>query len=333
MNNDALGCSRLAQDTIYADVAVAHITEFPVVALPERPWVDVPADKRNVRAQVGRRKVSITLPERVRSPLVVNYGLGTDSTGLLAIMVAMYKAGNLDARPDLIIFADTGSEKPETYAYLAEANAFLAANGFPEVTVVSKRARGTSKDSSLHGSCLRLETMPSLAYGGKSCSLKWKAAEMDIFLGSWMPAILARAAGLPVVKLIGYDGSPADMRRSKSAAEVSKTGQVTTIYAYPLRDAGITRPILKGCINLAGMKQPGKSACFMCPGSKKAEVVQLAKLHPALARTALQMEAAALAKTAAEGRPMTTVGLGRNWSWASVLDGAGIVLEAQQNAA
>jgi 3'-phosphoadenosine 5'-phosphosulfate sulfotransferase (PAPS reductase)/FAD synthetase len=44
-------------------------------------------------------------------PLVVAYGLGVNSTALL---VEFVKQG---IRPDLILFADTGGEKPETYAY------------------------------------------------------------------------------------------------------------------------------------------------------------------------------------------------------------------------
>jgi len=46
-------------------------------------------------------------------PLVVAYGLGVDST---AMLIEFTHQG---IRPDLILFADTGGEKPETYAYLA----------------------------------------------------------------------------------------------------------------------------------------------------------------------------------------------------------------------
>jgi hypothetical protein len=155
--------------------------------------------------------------------------------------------------------------------------------------------------------------MPALAYGGKSCSLKWKAAEMDLYLNSWEPAVLARAAGLPVVKLIGYDASPADLRRSRVEGDERQR------FHYPLRDARLTRPYLKGIIRLAGLPQPGKSACFLCPASKRAEVRWLAENHPELARIALEVESRALARTRAEGRSSSTVGLGRNWNWAEFL--------------
>ena len=45
-------------------------------------------------------------------PLVIADGLGVNSTALL---IGLSRA---EVRPDLILFADTGSEKPETYAYL-----------------------------------------------------------------------------------------------------------------------------------------------------------------------------------------------------------------------
>ncbi len=44
------------------------------------------------------------------SLLVVSYGVGLDST---AMLVEMHNRG---MRPDLILFSDTGGEKPETYA-------------------------------------------------------------------------------------------------------------------------------------------------------------------------------------------------------------------------
>lgn len=39
-------------------------------------------------------------------------------------------------RPDLILFADTGGEKPETYAYMPVIQDYLASVGFPEVVTV-----------------------------------------------------------------------------------------------------------------------------------------------------------------------------------------------------
>ena len=45
-------------------------------------------------------------------PVVLAYGVGVDSTALLVELEARGQ------RPDLVLTADTGVEKPATYAYL-----------------------------------------------------------------------------------------------------------------------------------------------------------------------------------------------------------------------
>ena len=66
--------------------------------------------------------------------------------------------------PDLILFADTGSEKRETTAYLDVIGPWLDTVRFPPVVVV-KRASPRAGDASLHAECLRKSVLPSLAYG------------------------------------------------------------------------------------------------------------------------------------------------------------------------
>jgi hypothetical protein len=276
---------------------------IPRLPIPVRG--EIVPDARNRRVRIGRRMVEIELPEVVRQPLVVSYGMGTDSTALLACMVTH------GIRPDLIMFADVGSEKPFTTEYVPYISAQLKALGFPEVTVVCRGKRETIADDSLHEKCERLETMPSLAYGGKSCSLQWKVDEMNQYTNSWMPAVYSWAVGMPVLKLIGYDASPADMRRS------TNPGDAQYAYHYPLREAGLQRPQLIEIIAEMGWKQPGKSACFMCPATKRHEIPQLYASNPRLLARSLALEARALLRSAREGKKMTTRGLGRNWAWHS----------------
>jgi hypothetical protein len=57
-----------------------------------------------------------------------------------------------------------------------------------------------------------------------------------------------------------------------------------------------------------------KSACWMCPASKKPEVDWLAQTHPDLAATAIAME-----RLAHERGLTTTRGLGHRWSWSEYL--------------
>ena len=74
--------------------------------------------------------------------------------------------------PDLILFADTGGEKPETYRYMPVIQAYLKKVKFPPVVTVRYEPK-IAPYRTLDGQCLHTGTLPSLAYGGKSCSLKW----------------------------------------------------------------------------------------------------------------------------------------------------------------
>ena len=106
-------------------------------------------------------------PCLVRDPVKVALGLGRHSVGML---VGLRERGE---PVDAILFADIGDEWPETYAYIPILSAYLAAVGYPPITVV-RNASPIAGDASLSAECHRKSVLPSPAYGGKSCSLKWK---------------------------------------------------------------------------------------------------------------------------------------------------------------
>ena len=60
---------------------------------------------------------------RTAAPVVLAYGVGVDSTALL---VELAERGT---PPDLVLTADTGVEKPATYAYLDVIGPWMAARG------------------------------------------------------------------------------------------------------------------------------------------------------------------------------------------------------------
>lgn len=236
------------------------------------------------------------------TPLIANFGGGVDSTAMLVEM--MWR----EIVPDFVVFADTGSEKPETYAHVATFSAWLVDNGMPPVTMVRRAKSRPSKTgpgySTIEGNCLQNKTLPSLAFGRKSCSSKWKAQPMDAWLERQTLIRAARARGVKPVKLIGYDCGPADSRRA-----VNKSGDAKFIYRYPLREWGWDRERCIAEIRRAGLEPPIKSACYFCPASKKPELLALSAQHRDLFERALALEDAA--------RPSlrTIKGLGRNFSW------------------
>jgi hypothetical protein len=202
-------------------------------------------------------------------PLVVSYGMGVDST---AVLVELHRRG---IRPDLILFADTGSESAKTYAFRPLIDAWLERAGFPPVTVV----RYVPQDfkhwppyHTLEENCLTNSTLPSLAFGFKSCSQKWKIAPQDKFVSTWEPARAAWASGLKVRKVIGYDAGPADIRRRNHAGSLQDPKYD---YWYPLIEWGWDRERCKREIAVAGLPVPPKSSCYFCPAMKPRELHEL----------------------------------------------------------
>ena len=267
-----------------------------------------------------------------RIPLIVNYGAGVDST---AMLIGLHRNGE---RPDVILFADTGVEKPETYAYLDVMDAKLVSWGWPKITRVAYKPARASY-TTLEGNCLVNETLPGAAFGMHNCSLKFKADPMDNYLlgvsrgvnkcpGVQM-VLDAIAAGVKPVKCIGYDCGKADTkrfekvtRRDAKRAEAGEADASEFTFRYPLREWGWDREQSITEIAAEGMPVPVKSACFFCPSSKPWELLMLAAYHPDLFLRSIKIE-----DTARAGKHglQTVAGLWRKQSWRGWAEEAGIL--------
>lgn len=234
--------------------------------------------------------------------LVVHYGGGTNSTALL---IGLHSR---NIRPDAILFADTGGEKPETYQFQNELNEWLGRAGFPGITTVRYPSH---KDTTLEDECRRLRIMPSIVYGHRNCSQKWK-------LDPQLRWIRAQYGETGVIGAVGFDYD--EFHRAKP----SKNEKLEYLW-YPLIGWKWGRDACKAVIRQAGLSQPGKSACFFCPSSRKPEIIQLAARHPDLYQRAVEMEKDALAKTNEDGTPVlrNISGLGRHWSWKQLVEANG----------
>lgn len=256
------------------------------------------------------------------APIIVNLGGGVDSTALLVAMV------NQGIKPDLIIFADVGEngERPETYAYIDFFSDWLVSKGFPAVTRVTYKPT-RSPYTSLEGKCLKNETLPSICFGGSSCTLAFKAAVMDSFLlgisrgpnkrAGWAPVVESLARGALPVKCIGYDAGGRDSCRAVHIKDDTKFR-----YAYPLRDLGWTREDCITAIKREGLPVPIKSSCFYCGATQKWEVMWYAASHPDLLQRALRLE-----DNAKDGKHGlgNVKGLWRKESWRSWCERNGII--------
>lgn len=224
-------------------------------------------------------------------PLVVSFGAGVNSA---AMLIGMHERG---IKPDLILFADTGAEKPETYVAVAEWSAWAESVGFPRI----ERVQNDGIYGTLEINCLAKNMLPSLAYGFKSCSDKYKIRPQDKFVARWPVAIACWGGGGRVRKAIGFD-----------AGEAHRIGDFNTEkYEFwtPLVEWQWRRRDCIESITRLGMPVPIKSACYFCPASKKSEVLWLKREHPELYEAACVMERLAAPNLG------TVRGLGRHWSW------------------
>ena len=215
-------------------------------------------------------------PVRSSDLLAVSYGGGTNSTAMLC---GFRERG---IKPDLILFADTGAEMPHTYEYLKVMQDRVREWWGMEIAVVRKLYQG--EHEGLEGQCLRRKELPGLAYGHKSCSIKYKGEPQDNALKKW-----AKENGhpMPIRKAIGFDAGESHRTRPTSAAP-----DIWWPW-YPLVEWQWWREECQGAICRAKMPQPGKSSCYFCPAMKRSEVVRLKEQHPELLNRALAIEDAA----------------------------------------
>ena len=223
-----------------------------------------------------------------KTPLIVSDGLGVDS---MAMLVGMQARGIV---PDAILFANTFSEKDETYAYLPVVQAWCRRVGFPEVQVLEyqvKDFKNWPPYQGLEENCLTNGTLPSEAFGMGSCSEKWKQQPQNNWAKTWAPALETWESGGKVRKAIGYDDSTADKKRSCSADRTFKVQPDDRYdYWYPLQEWKWDRARCVQEIVAAGLPVPVKSSCFFCPNMKMHEIDALPALK--LARIVI-MEARA----------------------------------------
>lgn len=250
-------------------------------------------------------------PPETPPPLVVAYGLGVDST---AMLIGLKHRG---VRPDLILFADTGGEKPDTYEYAPVFQQWLYDAGFPAFETVRHRPV-SAPYTTLYGNCWQNRTLPSLAFGRKGCSLKWKREPQDRRVRSWEPARAAWDAGLRVRKLIGFEAGEGYRRYGDAGDDPLYE------YRYPLMEWGWDREECERVIAAEGLPVPPKSACYFCPAMKKPELVELATASPGLYAEAVALEDRF--RAGPHYRPGgSTRGLGRRLSWREHGERAGLI--------
>lgn len=223
--------------------------------------------------------------------LVSPFGCGVNSVAGLIKMV------QLGIRPKHIVFANTGGwsnlgEKHETYRYKRFFSNWLKSKGFPKIKTVVYNKEG------LYREMIRLKTLPSIAFGYKTCSIKWKIQASDKYL---------KYIGVKDrCKTIFYDWGESHRSNTDYTEEGLRLW-------YPLVDLRLDRLDCVKIIIDAGLPLPPKSSCFFCPNMNEWEVHELKQEDNCRLDKALIME------DNAQDRLTTVRGLGRKKKWSEIL--------------
>lgn len=223
--------------------------------------------------------------------LAVSFGGGTNSCAMLC----GFKTRGIV--PALLLFADTGAEMPHTYEHVEIMRAKV--REWWALEIVTVQATRHKEPWTIVQDCERKNLLPALAYGSRSCSQRFKHEPMERYLKDWM-----RERGVSeVVKCVGYHADEGYRVAGKPKSKLLAKG-LTEHYWYPLIDWQWRQADCQAAICKFGIPQPGKSACYFCPASKRSEVLKLQEKHPELLASALRIEANA------QARNRTKVGLG-----------------------
>ena len=213
-------------------------------------------------------------------PIVVAYGGGTNSTAMLC---GFRERG---IQPSLVLFADTGAEQPHTYKHVEYMRGIVREWFGLEMEIVNAVRRGMRYTLDDH--CNKTQMLPSLAYGKRSCSVKFKHEPMERQLVNWCRE---HRVG-QITKAIGFDANESHRMENKPNDKWIKK-DVHETYWYPLVEWGWRREECLAAICRAGLPRPGKSSCYFCPAMKPSEVLNLKDQHPDLYAKAVSIERAA----------------------------------------
>ena len=197
---------------------------------------------------------------------VLNWGVGKNSSALIVLLV------KLGVPLDVIIFADTGDEMPETMEWLPSMVEWLNVNA-PHIKVITAKS---TRAPSLSKHYIRKKIIPIIAR--RTCTVDFKITPIRQTARKLMTA-----AGKH--KLLQYIGIAVT-----ESHRIKPPDRKFITFCYPLVDLHITRPMCDRIVVGAGLTAPIKSGCFFCPFQPKARWRELYFKHPDLFEYAKQME-------------------------------------------
>lgn len=215
----------------------------------------------------------------IEKPLqVLSFGAGTQSTAMLLLVAE----GRLK-KPDIVMFADTGSETLSTYTHVHEwAIPFCQKHAIPFEIVSSDKGK-------LHEFYLEKRNIPMI--GIAKCTKDFKITPIRQRLRE----IVGKKNGICLVNC--WIGITMDEDHRRHPGDVK-----WIVNTYPfLDDVKMTR---RQCIELLADRgvEVGKSGCWLCPYQPKKNWLKLRRSDPDLFEFAAKMEEATDERLRENGR-------------------------------
>jgi hypothetical protein len=201
---------------------------------------------------------------------LLSYGAGVNSTAMILLMETTCEFQAIFHQLH-IVFADTGSEHPQTYTFLETMDGYLAQRG--------QRIRRVRAEQTLLEMCHQRKFLPSRM--SRWCTVESKLKplwdyEKRVF------GINPNRNELQVTRFIGIDAG--------ESHRIRHVPQRYAVHRYPLIEYDLDREACQRLIEKSGLPVPRKSGCYLCPFSARHELAQLSIEHPDLFEAMLQLE-------------------------------------------
>lgn len=200
---------------------------------------------------------------------VLSYGGGVNSTALLFWLVENRKP------LDEVIFADTGTEMPETYSYIPQIQRFCEDKNIKFTILKATVSIGRDLPKMVHVDnlldyCKYQRIIPFRAF--RSCTDKFKIQPIHRHLKN----------NGNVLMYIGFDYGEIRRKRDSDVKWIE--------CSYPLIEAKLGREDCKDIIKKNGFDIPVKSGCYICPFQNYEDWIELREKHKDLFDIAVELE-------------------------------------------
>lgn len=210
------------------------------------------------------RKAAFAVEGMMDAP--VSFGCGVNSIAMVILLANEGWRGP-------ILFADTGTEWPETYVYLNYfEDEWLAPSELTVIRIGAGYRRGLAK-MSLIEYCEYYRVTPFA--GARWCTSRWKTEPIE----RWC---------------IENGWTLADTLLGIATEESHRL----PLRERPLVDRGLNRDDCARLIVAEGLQLPRKSGCYICPFQRKSQWRELLEKHPDLYERAARMEEVATERRA-----------------------------------